>query len=79
MKKFLMNQAKWHWEKKLKMIKPEPFKLKCPKCNHKEIVKPKSDVVDYSYICPKCNELMIRKPLNSINKIIIQLFEKYWI
>ncbi len=39
-------------------VPPQPFKVKCPKCEYSKVVHPKSDVIDpkdYLNVCPKCN------------------------
>lgn len=54
------------------MIKPQPFKYKCPQCGYSKVVKPKSDVLnqmDMINICPKCKATMEREELNIIDKV----------
>ena len=45
------------------MIKPQPYKLICPKCKYRKTVNPKSDMLDARdiwQICPKCDTPMER-------------------
>jgi len=59
------------------MIKPQPFKLECPKCGYSKTVRPKSDTdMFYSPICPKCSTEMQRKPLSGLDSILGKLFGK---
>ena len=54
------------------MIKPKPFKYKCPQCGYSKIVRPKSDVIEpmnMMGICPKCKTRMTKKELNLLDKI----------
>jgi len=54
------------------MIKPQPFKYKCPQCNYSKVVKPKSDVLnplDMIDTCPKCKSKMDKVDLNIIDKL----------
>jgi transcription elongation factor Elf1 len=42
-------------------IKPRPFKLKCPKCGHSQIMRPTSDVfnpMEHIADCKKCHVVM---------------------
>ena len=53
------------------MMPPEPFKYICKNCSYSKVVKPKSDVLNFSDIistCPKCNTEMERKELNFLDK-----------
>lgn len=38
------------------MIKPEPYKLVCPKCGFSKIVKPQSDAFTSSDSLPFCSK-----------------------
>jgi Zn finger protein HypA/HybF involved in hydrogenase expression len=56
------------------MIAPQPFKLKCLKCNYSKVVAPKSDVVnpfDFISTCPKCHNSMQREELNILDRLKI--------
>ena len=58
-------------------IRPEPYKLVCPKCNYSNTVSPKSDSLggtDIFRVCPKCNTLMKRREANAVEKLIGKLF-----
>ena len=58
------------------MIKPPPFKSKCPKCGYSKIVRPKSDVInpmEWMSRCPKCKSKMDRVKLNPIEEVFIKL------
>ncbi len=58
------------------MIKPPPFKYKCPKCGYSKIVRPKSDVInpmEWMSRCPKCKSKMDKVKLNPIEEVFIKL------
>ena len=61
-------------------IKPNPYKLVCPKCGFSKVVAPKSDVlsakdlVAMSPICKKCGEKMERKSVDKLDSVIDSLF-----
>jgi len=60
------------------MIRPQPYKLKCPKCGYSKIVRPTSDVVntiEESPFCPKCGTFMERKEVSTFDNIIISIFK----
>ena len=56
-------------------IKPNPYKLVCPKCCFSKVVAPKSDalspkdLVAMSPVCKKCGEKMERKDTNMLDNI----------
>lgn len=60
-------------------IKPNPYKLICPKCRYSKVVSPKSDVLSpidliaMSSICPKCKGQMEKDNLNIIDEILTLL------
>ncbi len=57
-------------------IKPNPYKLVCPKCGFSKVVAPKSDalspkdLVAMSPVCSKCGEQMEKEKLNPIDTIL---------
>ena len=56
------------------MFPPRPFKLKCQKCGHAKLVKPRSDSIDlrdFINTCPKCQNEMQRVSLNTIEKLFV--------
>ena len=61
-------------------IKPNPYKLVCPKCGFSKVVAPKSDalsakdIVAMSPICKKCDEKMERKSVDKLESVIDSLF-----
>ncbi len=61
-------------------IKPNPYKLVCPKCGFSKVVAPKSDVlsakdfVAMSPVCSKCGEKMERKSVDKLDSVIDSLF-----
>ena len=56
-------------------IKPNPYKLVCPKCGFSKVVAPKSDalspkdLVAMSPVCKKCNNNMIKTELSFLDKL----------
>ena len=57
------------------MIKPMPYKKKCPKCGYSGIVRPDSDVCPSGnelkfLVCPKCGEFMVRTEPNWLDKLL---------
>lgn len=55
------------------MIQPNPFKLKCTKCNYSIIVHPKSDALNpsnYAKLCPKCQSVMKIEALDKKDKMV---------
>lgn len=56
-------------------VRPNPYKLVCPKCGYSKVVSPKSDclnpkdLMNMSSICSKCKEDMNRKSLNTLDSI----------
>lgn len=58
-------------------IKPNPYKLVCPKCGYSKVVRVESDclspkdLIAMSPICPKCKEEMERKDTNMLDYIKI--------
>lgn len=56
-------------------VRPNPYKLECPKCGYSKIVSPKSDVfspkdlVNMSPVCPKCGEKMERRSVDILDSI----------
>ena len=60
------------------MIKPQPYKLKCPKCNYLKVVSPKSDalsIIDLSSTCPKCGTKMDRDESKNILDEVLGLIK----
>ena len=61
-------------------IKPNPYKLVCPKCGFSKVVAPKSDalspkdLVAMSLVCLKCGEKMERKSVDKLESVIDSLF-----
>ena len=61
-------------------IKPNPYKLVCPKCGFSKVVAPKSDalspkdLVAMSPVCKKCGEKMERKSVDKLDSVIDSLF-----
>ena len=61
-------------------IKPNPYKLVCPKCGFSKVVAPKSDVLtmkdlkDMNPVCSKCGEKMERKSVDKLESVIDSLF-----
>lgn len=61
-------------------IKPNPYKLVCPKCGFSKIVAPKSDclspkdLISMSPICPKCKGQLDRKNVYKLESVIDSLF-----
>ena len=61
-------------------VKPNPYKLVCPKCCFSKIVAPKSDafsakdIVAMSPVCSKCGEKMERKSVDGLDSVIDSLF-----
>lgn len=56
------------------MVKPLPYKVKCPKCGYSRIIKPKSDVMIEEAvltICPICKCGMTREELNFVDKFFM--------
>lgn len=57
-------------------IKPNPYKLVCPKCGFSKVVAPRSDalsakdLVAMSPVCKKCGEKMEKEKLNPIDTIL---------
>ena len=54
------------------MVKPQPYKLICLKCNYLKVVKPKSDALnpmDMMSKCPKCAAMMEKKELSIFDEI----------
>lgn len=61
------------------MVKPPPYKVRCPECGYSRIIKPKSDVVIEEMmlsICPKCKCSMMREELSGIQKLFVELFHR---
>lgn len=59
------------------MVKPAPYKVRCPKCGYSRVIKPKSDVIIEEAIlsiCPTCKCDMIREELSVLDKLFIKLF-----
>lgn len=56
-------------------IRPNPYKLICPKCGYSKVVSLKSDclnpkdLISMSPVCPKCKEQMDRKDTNMLDDI----------
>lgn len=56
-------------------VRPNPYKLVCPKCGYSRVVAPKSDclspkdLMSMSPVCPKCKEQMERKDTNMLDNI----------
>ncbi|MCT7493964.1 hypothetical protein [Aliarcobacter cryaerophilus] len=56
-------------------IKPNPYKLVCPKCGFSKVVAPKSDalspkdLVAMSPVCSKCKGTMERKDTTILDNI----------
>lgn len=61
------------------MIRPAPFLLYCKKCNHSEVVHPKSDAIrpsEVTRICPNCQVIMERKEeLSAFDKLKLLFFK----
>lgn len=63
-------------------VKPEPYKLVCPKCGFSKVFAPRSDVLDpkdllaMNQICAKCGEKMLRKSVNKLDSLFNILFKK---
>ncbi|MEA1954710.1 MAG: hypothetical protein U9O24_10000 [Campylobacterota bacterium] len=60
------------------MIKPNPFRYKCPKCDYSKTIRPKSDVLDprdFMNTCPKCGTTMDKISLNEIEKFLGKIFK----
>ena len=61
-------------------VKPNPYKLVCPKCGFSKVVAPKSDalsakdLVAMSPVCSKCGEKMERKSVDKLDSVIDSLF-----
>ena len=61
-------------------IKPNPYKLVCPKCGFSKVVASKSDalspkdLVAMSPVCKKCGEKMERKSVDKLESVIDSLF-----
>ena len=57
-------------------IKPNPYKLVCPKCGFSKVVAPKSDalspkaLITMSPVCSECGEQMEKEKLNPIDTIL---------
>lgn len=62
-------------------VKPNPYRLVCPKCGFSKVVTLKSDVLSpkdliaMSPVCSKCKEQMERKDLNKLDDIF-SMFRK---
>ena len=62
-------------------VKPNPYRLVCPKCGFSKVVTLKSDVlspkdlIEMSQVCSKCKEQMERKDLNKLDDIF-SMFRK---
>ena len=56
-------------------VKPNPYKLVCPKCGFSKVVTLKSDalspkdLIAMSPVCSKCKEQMERKDTNILDNI----------
>ena len=56
-------------------VKPNPYRLVCPKCRFSKVVTLKSDVLSpkdliaMSPVCSKCKEQMERKDTNILDNI----------
>ena len=56
-------------------VKPNPYRLVCPKCGFSKVVTLKSDVLSpkdlmaMSSICSKCGEQMERKELDKLDTL----------
>lgn len=63
-------------------VKPEPYKLVCPKCGFSKVFAPRSDVLDpkdllaMNQICSKCGEKMVRKSVDKLDSLFNILFKK---
>ncbi|TLT07831.1 hypothetical protein FE243_03595 [Aliarcobacter thereius] len=63
-------------------IKPNPYKLVCPKCGFSKVVAPKSDalspkdLVAMNPVCKKCGEKMERKSVDKLDSLFNILFKK---
>ncbi|MDD3008999.1 MAG: hypothetical protein PHQ70_09045 [Arcobacter sp.] len=61
-------------------IRPNPYKLICPKCGYSKVVSLKSDcispkdLISMSPVCPKCKEQMDRKNVDKLESVIDSLF-----
>ena len=61
-------------------VKPNLYKMVCPKCGHSKIVAPKSDalspkdLIAMSPICSKCGEKMERRSVDKLDSVIDSLF-----
>ncbi len=61
-------------------IKPNPYKLVCPKCGFSKVVAPKSDclspkdLIAMSPVCSKCGEKMERRSVDKLDSVIDSLF-----
>ena len=61
-------------------VKPNPYKLVCPKCGFSKVVAPRSDalsakdLVAMSPVCKKCGEKMERKSVDKLESVIDSLF-----
>lgn len=61
-------------------VKPNPYKLVCPKCGFSKVVTLKSDVLSpkdliaMSPVCSKCGEKMQRKSVDKLDSVIDSLF-----
>jgi len=65
-------------------IKPNPYKLVCPKCGFSKVVAPKSDalspkdLVAMSPVCKKCGEKMERKSVDKFSLTnLFNIFKNY--
>ena len=64
-------------------IKPNPYKLVCPKCGFSKIVAPKSDalspkdLVAMSPICSKCGDKMERRSVDGLDSLIDSFFRMF--
>ncbi|MDY3205560.1 MAG: hypothetical protein RBR70_10865 [Arcobacter sp.] len=61
-------------------VRPNPYKLVCPKCGYSKLVAPKSDcispkdLISMNPVCPKCKEQMDRKSVDRLDSVIDSLF-----
>lgn len=64
-------------------VKPNPYKLICPKCGFSKVVAPGSDalsakdIVAMSPVCSKCGEKMERGSVDGLDSVIDSLFNMF--
>ncbi|MCG3688803.1 hypothetical protein [Aliarcobacter butzleri] len=64
-------------------VKPNPYKLVCPKCGFSKVVAPRSDafsakdIIAMRPVCSKCGEKMERRSVDGLDSLIDSLFKMF--